>query len=92
MTVRAITSDTHESRSCDKLRKGLTRIHTSSTVYWTIGENPVANKNCAVLQAGASITLRIPVNCSKLAVLAVQEPGTVSVTELSGGARASCSY
>ena len=92
MTVRAIQSDTQMSKTCEKIRKGLIKIHSTTTVYWAIGENPVATQNCAVLRAGSTIELRIPVNCSKLAVLAVQEAGTVTVTEVVGGARASCSY
>lgn len=74
-----------------KLIKGLIRIYASVPVYWAIGENPVASRvNCALLSAGTSIELRLPVRCSSLAVLAVDQPGTVSIIEL-GITRPSCS-
>ena len=74
-----------------KLTKGRIRITATVPVYWVIGENPIAKSNtCALLSAGSSIELRLPVKCSSLAVLAVNEPGTVSILEL-GITRPSCS-
>lgn len=73
------------------LRKGTVRIQTTVAVYWKVGEDPQANEQCALLRAGQSIDLRLPTKCNRIAILAVNEPGSASVTETSGGARASCS-
>lgn len=73
------------------MKRGLVRVYTSTAVYWVVGENPTANKtNCALLRAGQSVELRIPVNCSSIAVIAAKEPGYVTVTDVPG-AKASCS-
>lgn len=74
-----------------KLKKGLIRIFTSTAVYWAIGENPIAKTTgCAMLRGGDSIELKLPVKCSSLSVLAVDDPGTVTILEL-GVTRPSCS-
>jgi hypothetical protein len=73
------------------MRRGRVRISATTSVFWVLAENPVASRErCALLRAGETIELRIPVNCSRLAVLAVSEPGTVTITEVPG-ARSSCS-
>lgn len=93
MAIYSIDSTTTESIAGPKLRQGKVRIFTTTTIYWSIGENPTADaKRSAVLKAGDTLELNLPVNCSRLAVLAVKESGTVTITELIGGARASCSY
>lgn len=74
-----------------RLTKGQVRLSTSVNVYWAFGSDPVAGPGCAMLPAGQSIELRLPVNCIRLAVMAVQDPGRVSIIEIQGGARASCS-
>jgi hypothetical protein len=85
-------SATDVSQQSPKLKKGKVRVHSSVNIYWVVGENPVANsKNCAVLRAGETLELRLPVKCSSIAVLAVNEPGAVTVVEHNGGARSSCS-
>ena len=44
----------------------------------------------AVIMAGTSRTLRLPVSCSKIAFLAVELPGAVSIVK-DTGVKASCS-
>jgi len=79
------------SQTSPKLKKGLIRIFSSTAVYWAIGENPTARSTgSALLRGGDSIELKLPVKCSSLSVLAVNEPGTVSILEL-GVTRPSCS-
>jgi hypothetical protein len=85
-------SATDVSQQSPKLKKGKVRIHASVNIYWVVGENPVANsRTCAVLRAGETLELRLPVKCSSIAVLAVDKPGAVTVVEHNGGARSSCS-
>ena len=92
MPAYSITSNTTTSTQGPKLKKGLVRIRTSTDIYWMIGENPTASKtNCAILRAGDTLELRLPVNCSKLSVLAIKEPGAVTIIDITGGARSSCS-
>lgn len=79
------------SQSTPVLQKGPISIHTEVTVYWAVGENPVATDRCALLMAGQTRDLRLPVKCSRVAVLAVDGPGYVTVSEQSGGASSSCS-
>jgi hypothetical protein len=56
-----------------------------------VGENPVIDvAKCAMLQAGETREMRFPVKCSKIAVQAVNTEGFVTVTEASGGVKASC--
>lgn len=74
------------------LRKGQVKISTTVAVYWTVGENPTAIPGkSALLRAGQTLDLRIPVKCSKIAVLAVKNTGSVVITEHPGGASSSCS-
>jgi len=78
------------SQTTPKLARGTVTISSDVTVYWTVGESPTATDRCALLSAGDSKTLRLPVSCSKIAVLAVNIPGTVNITEING-TKASCS-
>lgn len=85
-------SATNSSQQSPKLKKGTVRIYASVSIYWVVGETPQANNiNCAVLRAGETLELRLPVKCSSIAVLAVSEPGAVTIVETNGGARSSCS-
>ena len=80
-----------ESQQTPVLKKGIVKIYASVSIYWVVGEKPVATSvKCALLRAGETIELRIPVKCSKIAVLAVNQPGAVTVIEQLGGAKASC--
>ncbi len=91
MAAYSLTA-TNISQQSPKLKKGTVRVYSSVDIYWVVGEDPVANsKNCAVLRAGETIELRLPVKCSCIAILAVREPGAVTVVEANGGARSSCS-
>ena len=91
MAAYSLTA-TNVSQPSPKLKKGIVKIYASVSIYWVVGENPTANsKNCAVLRAGETLELRLPVKCSRIAVLAVNEMGAVTVVEHNGGARSSCS-
>lgn len=82
---------TEVSQAFSQLKKGRVRIFTSTDIYYAVGANPVAIAGkCAILRAGESKEITLPV-ASKIAILQVSVPGTVSVTEVLGGARASCS-
>lgn len=83
---------TDASQQSPVLAKGKVQIRASAPIFWKIGENPTASRQgCAILPANQTLELVLPVNCSKLAVLAVKEPANVTVIESNGGARASCS-
>ena len=91
MPAYTISADVTQSQQSPKLKRGKIKIFASVSVYWIIGENPVASSlRCAMLRAGESIELNLPVGCSRLAVLAVNDAGFVTVTEMNG-IRASCS-
>ena len=80
------------SQQTPKLAKGPIRIHTEVPVYVAIGENPTASpKNCMIMRAGEVKELRFPVSCSKVAVVALNQPGQVTVTEEAEGVSSSCS-
>ena len=72
------------------LARGPVTITSEVNIYWRVGENPMADNRCALVRAGTTQTLRIPVKCSKLAVLAVDQPGWVTIAEVNG-VKASCS-
>lgn len=75
-----------------KLERGQVKIITQVPIYWVISENPeVVPGQCAVLMGGQSLTVNVPVRCCSLAVMALGDPGMVTVIEQHGGARASCS-
>ena len=78
------------SQTTAVLARGPIIITADVSVYWRVGENPVADTNCAFVPAGKNLKIRIPVKCSKIAVLAVNESGWVSIRELNG-TKASCS-
>ena len=83
---------TDASQSTPKLQKGPVTISAYVSIYFKVGEEPIAdNRTCALLRAGESRTLNLPVKCSKIAVLAVKDAGTVTIAEEIGGAKASCS-
>jgi len=91
MAAFVIPASKDKSNQGPKLKRGPVRIYASVTVYWVLGENPTANRErCALLRAGETMELKIPVNCSRLSVLAANEEGYVTITEIPG-ARASCS-
>ena len=91
MPTYIINAD-NTSQSSPVLKKGKIRLYADVTVYWAIGENPTASKvNCAVLSAGQSRDINLPVKCSKVAIMAADKAGIFTVTEVQGGARASCS-
>ena len=79
------------SQTTPVLQKGPIRIEAAVSVYWTVGENPTATNKCALLMAGQTRDLRLPVKCSRIAFMAVKEPGYVTVSEQNGGASSSCS-
>jgi hypothetical protein len=83
---------TDVSQTTPVLRKGPVTLHAGVSVYFKIASDPVADKEtCALLMAGQSRTVNLPVKCLKIAVLAVNGPGSVNIVEESGGASSSCS-
>jgi hypothetical protein len=78
------------SQATPVLARGPVTITAQVSVFWRVGENPVADNKYALLRAGTSLQLRIPVKCSKIAFLAVKDPGWVTVHEVNG-TKASCS-
>jgi hypothetical protein len=78
------------SQSTPVLARGPVTITTDVNVYWRVGENPVADNRCALVRAGTRLEIRIPVKCSRIAFLAVKDPGWVTVHEVNG-TKASCS-
>ena len=78
------------SQTTPVLARGVVTITAQVSVYWRVGENPVADNKCALLRAGTSQELRIPVKCSKIALLAVNTSGWITVHEING-TKASCS-
>jgi hypothetical protein len=68
-------------------------VQVSSTVptYYVVGsDTPTATDRCAVIAAGQTLTLRLPVKCLRIAFLAVNQPGLVTIVEING-TKASCS-
>jgi hypothetical protein len=91
MAAYSLTA-TNISQQSPKLKKGTVRVYSSVDIYWVVGENPTATADrCALLPAGDTIELRLPVRCSCIAVLAVRDVGAVTIVEHNGGARSSCS-
>lgn len=91
MSTYSINSN-NTSQTTPKLKRGSLRIYTSTSIFWVIGEDPVASsQKCALLRADESIEIRLPVDCSRLAVIAVNNPGLVTVTEINGKVKPSCS-
>jgi len=83
-------SATNTSTATPKLQRGEIKIIADVTVYFRIGNNPVADNKCAFIPAGTERQIRLPTNCLQVAVLAVNNPGSVSIVEVSK-TRASCS-
>jgi hypothetical protein len=82
---------TNISQQSPVLKKGVVILYSSVSIYFIVGENPVVDPTkCALLRAGESREMRFPVKCSKIAVQAVGEHGAVTITEQSGGVKASC--
>jgi len=80
------------SQSTPVLRKGPVTLHAGVSVYFKIASDPTADsRSCALLLAGQSRTINLPVKCLKIAVLAVDTHGSISIVEESGGASSSCS-
>jgi len=77
------------SQTTPKLSRGQVSITSSVPIYWVVGENPIADSRCSIILAHDTRIIRLPVSCSKLAVLAVETPGTVSIVEING-IRSSC--
>ena len=78
------------SQATPKLQRGDIRITAEVSVYFRIGNDPVANETCAFIPAGTSRDIRLPTNCLQVAVRAVNNPGNVTVVEVNK-TRASCS-
>lgn len=91
MAVYSLTA-TSVSQTTPVLKKGQVILYSAVPIFYAVGENPVANRtNCALLRAGETREMRFPVKCSRVAILAVDQPGAVTVAEHNGGAKASCS-
>lgn len=78
------------STATPKLQRGDIKIIASVTVYFRIGNDPVADNKCAFIPAGTERQIRLPTNCLQVAVLAVEAQGSVTVVEVNK-TRASCS-
>lgn len=78
------------SRSTPKLQRGEIKIITEVSVYFRIGNDPVADVKCAFIPAGSQRQIRIPTNCLQVAVQAVNTAGSVTIVEINK-TRASCS-
>jgi hypothetical protein len=66
------------------LPKSTVEVLATVPVYYMVGSDPTATPACAVLPANQTLSLRLPVKCLKIAVLAVDQPGYVSVVEING--------
>ena len=78
------------SQSTPKLQRGEIKIIAEVSVYFRIGNDPVADNHCAFVPAGTERQIRISTNCLQVAVQAVNTPGGVTIVEVSK-TRASCS-
>ena len=78
------------STATPKLQRGDIKIIASVTVYFRIGNLPIADNKCAFVPAGTERQIRLPTNCLQVAVLAVDQPGSVTIVEVNK-TRASCS-
>jgi len=67
------------------LPRSTVQVTATVPVYYKVGsDNPQATSDCALLPANKTITLRLPVKCLKIAVLAVKDPGYVNIVEIKG--------
>ena len=78
------------SQTTPVLARGPVTVTSDVNIYWRVGENPTADNRCALVRAGTTLKINIPVKCSKIAVLAVSSPGWVTIHEVNG-TKASCS-
>lgn len=91
MTTYTIQAVNTESECTPVLQRGDIIIHATVPVYYMIAEWPIAEPGkCALIRAGESLKLTLKTRCNRVAVRAVNQPGSVSITEKSGGARSSC--
>ena len=92
MTTYTIQATKEESECTPVLQRGDIVIHATVPVYYMVAQWPVAEAGkCAFIRAGESLRLTLKTRCNRVAIRAVNEPGSVSITEKSGGARSSCS-
>ena len=78
------------SKATPKLQRGEIKIIAEVSVYFRIGNDPIADHHCAFITAGTERQIRIPTNCLQVAVQAVNTPGSVAIVEINK-TRASCS-
>jgi|FreactcultuFSWF8_1027224.scaffolds.fasta_scaffold04227_2 hypothetical protein len=91
MASFSIQANNQQSQATPVLARGRVLIVTQSSIYFRVGsDDPQANNSCAFIPAGESRELRLPTQCLKIAVLAVDQPGNVSIVEING-TKASCS-
>lgn len=70
------------SKSTPKLQRGEIEIISDVAVYYRIGNNPVADESCVLIQPNNKMLIRLPTDCLQLAVKAVHGPGSVVVNEV----------
>jgi hypothetical protein len=73
------------------LKKGWISLYPEVNMYFYFGQDPVATNKCALLKANEQRRIRLPVKCTKLSLLAVSNPGVITITEENEGVTASCS-
>lgn len=79
------------SQATPKLIRGKVLIVTQTSVYFKVGNDPVADRTgCALIPAGSTRELRLPTGCLQIAFIAVKDPGNVSIVEVNE-TKASCS-
>jgi hypothetical protein len=67
------------------LPRSTVQLVSTVPVYYKIGSDwPIATADCALLPANKPITLRLPVKCLRVAALAVNDPGCVTIVEIKG--------
>jgi len=85
MASYSISADpTSSSTTPNTLPKSTVQVIATVPVYYMVGSDPTATSACALLPANQTLTLRLPVKCLKIAVLAVKDPGYVSIVEING--------
>jgi len=90
MASYSVYAKLDESQTSPILVRGEIRISADVTVYYRIGENPIADSRCAVIRAGQSITTTLPSCGLKIAFLATNNSGHVSIVQVNK-TKASCS-
>jgi len=91
MTIYIYTADKTVQQT-PVLKKGKVQLTSEVAVFWSPGENPtITEGRCALLKAGETKTINLPVKCTKIAFKAVKALGKITISEHPGGARASCS-